>query len=466
MIPFTLMQITDGTTTLNLNDNLSYGVDSFDPVVASRQRSQLAAGGPYKTVVQPLTINVIGDTPTAAWDNLTKLLRLLDQGEDWFRDQPVSAVRLRVQALTTTTLVEAYILGQAGDDDSLAGLSPEQETLPFGGFRYVLRNVALSFRRTGVWEATIDAQVNSGAATNPGIMTMSYTSTNNNYSRIRVRVAKTGAVDGGIRQNNYAYLLMASASTKLAVIDSVTFGTVAGTTETADAGADAFGGSVKRIQANTTEINIAANSGPSNLQRRVGFFAAVRNNSATATFYLRAEATDSEGTPIRTGYTTIDTSTTLPRIVYLGQCTNRYDQFALATSRIYISASLTDVAQTLDIDYVAMITLDDPWSDRVIVTGNTLSAAGDLNILIIEPGSSMLRTPYPVVTGTFVSVGHSEPYAGDAYTVGTGSTLATLMLTTNGDTFWRIRDGGTAVSMASSVWRTRAYRTPPGTAEP
>lgn len=462
MIPFSLLYISDGTTTLNLIDNLSYGVDSLDPVIAPRQRSELSAGGPYLNVVQPLTVNVFGNTPAACWDNLTKLIRLLDQGENWARDIPVACVRIVVQTVTSTIAVGAEILGQADADAPLGSLAPEYEQVGSRG-RYVIRNVQLSFLRTGMWEFSVDAAVASAAVANPGIMPIAFSGSNLAYCRLRMTWYKTGATEGGIREGNYAYTLIASDDAKLRLIDSVSFTTPALTTNQADAGADAFGGSVKRFQASTTEITINVNPAWTTPQRRVGIFAAVRNNSATATFYIRGEATDIDNTPNRTPYTTIDTSTALPQVVFLGTCTARYDQsLGIYNVTIYVSASLTSAAQTLDIDYVALICLDDPWTDRVIVTGNTLSASGSLAIPVIEPGSSILRTPYPILTVTNTGGPHAEPYAGDIYLVCTGSEMATLVLTTNGDTFWRLRDGGGAISMVTSVRRTQAYRTPPG----
>lgn len=464
MISLSLCYLTDGTTTLNLMDNVSYGLVSFSPVIAPLQESELAAGGPYLPVAQPLTINIFGGTQAACWDNATRLLTLLDQANRWQNDLPVNAVRLVVQTHTANSAVESYILGQTGDDDPLATLEPElDQGVPNG--RFVLRGVTLSVLRTGVWEGAIEATITSTIATNPAVMTSTLASATSNYSRIRLSMSKSGG-DGAIRSGNFAYILLASSSSKILVADSVGFSTPAGTSNVADAGADALGGSVKRIQANTTEVKISI-AVSAFTQRRAAIYAAVRNNSATTTFYVRGEVTDSGvQAPNRTPYNEIDTSTTLPRIIYLGMVTARYDQAPAGVCNLYISASQTSAPQTLDIDYAVVQSLDDPFTDRTIVTGSTLSSAGALANVVIDPGSSILRTPYPVLLVNSTSTPYTEPYAGDIYTVVTGGGFATLILTTNGDTFWRLRDGGVAIQMGVTSRRTQAYRTPPGGTAP
>lgn len=465
MIPLYKCFITDGTTVINLIDNTSYGIEAFDPVPAARQRSQLASGGPYQLVAQPVTVTIIGGTQVTCYDNLTRLITLLDQAENWYRDVPVSAVRLVIQTYQNAPEVYRYILGQVGDDDPFASVEATYDTSVPGG-RYIIGGVTLNLQCTGAWEADIEGNAGSSVVTTPAVMTATLTSSNNNYSRMRVTLVKDNlGNDGAIRQNNYATILFASTAAKLAVVDSASFSTPAGTSNVADAGNDPLGTTVKRLQASTTERSISVSGAPSG-QRRFGIYAAVRNNSASATFYLRGEVTDGEDTPIRTPYYTVDTSTTLPRIVYLGQVNSRYDQAPAVTTRIYWSASVTDAAQTLDIDYVVIQCLDDPWTDRAIVTGNALSSAGDLNTLLIEPGSSALRTPAPLVFGSFAGAPHTEPYAGDAYLVCTGSTVACVILTTNGNAVWRLQDAGLTTTNRLLVRRSQAYRTPPGVGQP
>jgi hypothetical protein len=481
--------LTDGVTTLNLYEGADYALVSFAPVIAPLESSQLAAGGPYRIVQQPITLDIFGDTPTACWDNLTRLIRLIAQGDYWSNDLPVNAVRFVIQTADTAPLVETLVLGDvtnaghvsrtgqisdSGSDlsHSIADLEPTYNSTPRGS-AYVLQNVTLAFLRSGAWETAVEATVTSTTAVNPGIMLGTFASSSRTYSRIRFAGSKTaggGATEGFVRDSNYAFLLLTSDDAKLQLIDSVSFSTGAGITNVVDTTNDAYGGSVRRFEASTTELvsnaNVGGVSGWATLQRRVGIFAAVRNNSASVGFYLRGEVTDTTNTSNRTPYVPVEATTTNPQIVFLGLLTARYDQATAINVNLYVSATTTSAAHTLDVDYVTLICLDDIWSDRVLAFGTTLSASGTPSNLVIEPGSSILRTAYPLTTLTSTGFPHGTAYRGDAYLVGTGGELAALLLTTNGDNYWRIRNAATANTLGFTLRRSRAYLTPPGVTEP
>jgi hypothetical protein len=473
MIPLYQCYLTDGTTTLNLIDGVTFGLTELNIEIAPRQQSELAPSGPYIPVTQPITVQVFGNSPMAAWDNVTVLMRLLSQGEDWQNDIPVTAVRLVVQTDMYAASVEAYVLGQVEPTTPFAQLGAElEQQVP--NSRYVIRDVALSFLRSGAWETTVEGGISSNTVTNPGVMLATFTTRNRNYSRVRISGSDPANVYGFVRFANFATVIVTSDDAKIRLIDSASFSTPALTTNQADAANDPLGGTVKRFEASTTAVTISNAMGTwSVLQRRCGVFIAVRNNSATATFYVQASITDASGNPTSssTPTVTIDTSTTLPRIVFLGLVTGRFDQSTPDTITVSVSASLTSAAQTLDIDYVCVVSMDDVWADRTLVYGNTTTNGGTTTVatLLIEPGSSLLRTPYPL---SIVTPGNGGPRSqnprGDSYVVATGTEIAIIVLSTNGDAKWRLQNylAAATAQHAFTVRRSRAYLTPPGTTEP
>lgn len=468
MIPFVTCTLSDGTTTLNLLDNIHYGLDSFDFVVAALQQSELAAGGPYQVVEQSISVNVFGDTPIACWDNATRLITLLRQSAMWARDIPVSYVRLAVQTDYSATLVGCDVLGSTGPDDPLMGLEP-QIIEPIFGYRYVLQGVQLTFKRSGAWEAAVENSVTSNTITNPAVMLATFGSSNSNYSRIRVGGQGPSNTPNFLRFGNYGMVLLANDDDKIKVVDSASFNTPSKVTNVVDTTNDALGGSVRRFEASTTELTPFAlipstASGWLTAKRRIGVYIAARNNSASVTFYARANVANVNNTPLYTGYTEIDTSSTQPRLFYLGLVTSRFDLAPSYSIYINVSASTTSAAHTLDIDYVVLHCLDDPWTDRTLVYNNAYSASGANAFLTLEPGSSIQRTPYPLSLLTTAG-GNSDSVnpRGDSYVVASGNEQAICVLSTNGDAKWRLQDSSpTTAQQLFTIRRSLAYLIPPG----
>jgi len=476
IVPFRF-ELTDfANIRLSLNDNIQFANARFAPVVAERQRSALARGGPYVPVSQPILVDVLGDTPARCWANLAYLIELLDSADRWWHeDAPGSPLCLLVQTTRQSLAVSSVILGYQDSDQPLS-VSDEIQTP--AGPRYAIFGVQFTIMRGGVWEADAETAVVSSLVTNPGVMSVTFPTTNPQYSRIRFKGYYDGVGPLWMWTSTPGVLVLASDANKLQVVDSAAFSTVSGAatvTTQADTANYANGGSVRRITAATGGTKISASLSFATLKRRVGIWAAVRNNSAN-TFYLKAEIADANQAPNTTQQTVIDASTTNPRIVYLGMLTARYDQTPAAYVNLYVNAASTNAGHTLDIDYICLAALDDPWTDRALTIGPaattylgaTMNIQGDL---LIEPGTSVLRTPYPLVevdTVALTSPSHTISmlaYQGDPYIVAKGTTLAAIWLSPDPLGAWRINSLSTAQQLRISVQRARAYRVPPGAGE-
>ena len=477
IVPFRL-ELTDfASIRLSLNDNVQFANARFAPAVAERQRSALARGGPYLPVSQTITVDVLGDTPARCWANLAYLIELLDSADRWWNeDAPGSPLCLLVQTTRQSLAVSAVVLGYQESDQPLS-VSDEIQTP--AGPRYAILGVQFTVLRGGVWEADAETAVVSSLVTNPGVMSVTFPTANPQYSRVRLKGYYDGIQPIWMQTANPGVLILASDSSKIQIVDSAALTTVNGaatiTTQT-DTARYAVGGSVRRITAATGNTLLGGTLSFSALKRRVGIWAAVRNNSAN-TFYIKAEIADANHIPNTTLQTVIDASTTNPRIVYLGMLTARYDQTPAAEINLYITAASTNVGHTLDIDYLCLAALDDPWTDRALtigpvpvnVLGTTFNYGADL---LIEPGTSVLRTPYPLVEASIKAVTDPvittsmAPYQGDPYIVAKGTTLAAIWLSTDSAfANWRINSLSTAQQLRISAQRARAYRVPPGAGE-
>lgn len=476
MIQLHQFLITDGVTTLDLQNNIDYQTKDYTLPIPALQPSALAGTGPYIPVVQSITLDILGDSPALCWEKFATLLHIIAQAEYWTQNQPINAVRLIAQTTDTAPVVAAYILNAPSPDEAMASYSAD--LIQYVGGRYSLSDVVITFRRT-VWEwINVEASAFTQTAANPGTYVATWATNNPLYSRMRVAfAAKAGGVNtfGATRLNVGAYILMASSADKISIIDSIAVqeNPAYNVTDTTN---NALGGSVKRIDASTTPGDLLWY--PPTLaaipKRALALYAAVRNNGSTATFTLSPLIQTSENDlsyttpPLAIQPTIIDASTNQPRIVFLGVAHARFDLSNNFVIKLQVTASVTDAAQSLDIDYLVMHVLDDPWTDRSLVYSSVGSVDATVNStlrnLVIDPGSSILPTPYPVVVLQSESSDAPIILRGDTYLVSRGASVACTILSTNGDAKWRLYDPYEAqvVDQYVSLRRTPAYLVPPG----
>lgn len=167
-----VLKLTDGTTTLNLNDLTNYalptdenGSPQWAPRVAMLQRRAL--GAPYEDVVEDITIHVRGSTGANALANVTALGRLLEQAARFARGENVSPVKILYRPHNTASGsdYEALVLGQAGNDPMLV-LPPDLNHFD----NKEIPGVVLHILRRGLWlcsTQSANAAANNGSLGGP-----------------------------------------------------------------------------------------------------------------------------------------------------------------------------------------------------------------------------------------------------------------------------------------------------------
>ena len=147
------LQLTDGSTTLDLLDQTNYAVLSDGWNLSMAPTASLSSNY-YDLVVETLTIDVRGSTAAVMYSNMTALLKLLQQAERWAaQTTSESAVRLRYQPTNSTLSapLECLCMGRAGSDQDVT-----LNVYDDGGLTKV-NTVTIKMLRRALWlKATAD----------------------------------------------------------------------------------------------------------------------------------------------------------------------------------------------------------------------------------------------------------------------------------------------------------------------
>jgi hypothetical protein len=144
--------LTDGTTTIDLNDGLAYGVpyDQWRPAVGGLRDDALGGYSPYTDVREEIPLHVRGATPEQALERVAALAKLLDQAERWARGERVAAVQLWYSP-TNSKLggwLKAAVLGRGrGQGPMMLGLSPRVNDAG----NYEIPGLTMDIRHTFPW---------------------------------------------------------------------------------------------------------------------------------------------------------------------------------------------------------------------------------------------------------------------------------------------------------------------------
>lgn len=380
--------MTDGTDTVTFMDGAG-GATAWPPVASTGwgpsitgiRTSQMAGRGPYADVQEDLTCNIVDTTAALCWQDLDTLVRLLDKAERWWlRGEPISPVILKYVAQGSTihssagTVMQAIVLGRVGTDE-LNGVDLPQTTNNFMG--KVIQGVRVLCMRRGGWTGANDT-VTAGASGQATAITITYASTHPVASPVSVQFLGFGTTTTPTIQPGFA--MIGSLSSDIQVFEAET-GTATAYTSVADAANNARGGSVLRYTpTGTTAANTGGYTIASSISGTIAIYAAVRNNSGTTTFQIAANVYGL-GSLSSTPTQTIDTSSTQPRLLYLGS--------AVVTSAVSMNFTVTASAAsgTFDIDYFVLVNLRDEtvavvsWDQLVLATyiGGTVTLEMDFN---------------------------------------------------------------------------------------
>lgn len=448
------LALTDGTTLLDLTDTIHYALVSYAPVVAPLRDNELGGGdGPYADAQETITINAIGCTAAEAYAAARAVNDLLDQARRWWKGDGVTAVRLLVKAQgSALDPLSVIVKGRAqGAPSNLALPAMWNEYHQ----RYVIQGITIQFvRRARLLSLTTDTATVAAAAV-PTVMTATFATTHNQLSPLKVDF--TGAP--GVASSTI--IIAVTPNTGQVIIEAESGVPVGSFTSVADAANSPRGAAVARYTApaiplaETLTVTIA---GLNSSARRFVIIAAVRKNTAADVFDVSFSFRKVSGAVAAILTTTetqrISGSNTNPQLLIFDPASMKDQPNSLVLNLNPIS---TVAARTFDIDYIAVIQVDDNASTILTVAWPSLGANETIEVdpLILEP------TPRVQLTDT--GVNFAMTYLGDPAAFGVrGSQVQCAVYATGGSgtpTKWRMWDGA-AVAVAQlglSLTRQKAY---------
>lgn len=466
MIPFEHLEIGDGTAsgTCILHDGVQYGVVSYAPTPPPRTPSALGGAGAHAIVVDPMTINIYGDSAANAVSNWDRLVAILDQAQRWYDNERVSVVRIRAQEQEGALgILEAIVVGPEPGTPPLSVAPAFNQTIG----RWVIPGVEIKFRRNGQWLRPSES-ASSSASANPTIVTATFTSSASNPSPVSVHV-------DGFNSTTVAFIpdgfILIAKADNLAIVEGEAFTAAGVYSVVADAANNARGGSILRFTPATAfEVTISGASLPAAFDARVfAIYATIRCNTASTRWQVRVGF--STTSPIQYSYPVIIDQAVAgsnPKVVFLGIVNLRTDLFDYSGLTIGITP-LHGASGTFDIDYLTFIGLEDETSTVIGFQefqsiAMPVGGATDPEIAILSP----FVEEYPehlvaIAVPTAVSTQRKPlSWQGNASVYQEGTTISGIILMTGGTglNYWRYSYGATPVSLSITARRRVAYMVP------
>ena len=383
---YSVLELVGKNLTIDLLDGVNYALVQWAPSVTARDRALIGNYSPYLNVTEVLTVNVFGESVTETLQALDDINVVLEQAESWSLGDAVEPVLMRVQ-LQGSSLVdplEAVVLGRPGDDMSMV-LQPtfNQDLLV-----YEIANVEIRLLRRGLWLGEEVERSLSGTLTNPAVMTVNMGERLNRLSPTTIRVTGFGA---GTPMLGGGYMLIsgvpaASSQGRNIGIYGATSMSSAEFNVVDDSANNAHFDDILRIDAAADATGTITLSGVYAEVSRVSVFAAIRNNSTTTTWRVRAKSTGY--VTAVDGWQTIDALSQEPRIVYVGTLANQSGTHINVALEFEASA----VSGTLDVNYVVILGHDQS-TGYITIDGADYSAEAFPRALVVADRVTTHRTP-------------------------------------------------------------------------
>jgi len=458
---YSFLEITDGTTSLELTDGQNYALISYAPVAAPLRESLLGSVGPYEVVQDTITVHALGTTAALAYAAADKLQTLLEQAFRWWQGERVSAVTLRAMAQDSTLAspVVALIRGRA--PGAAAGLSlPAIWHEHYG--KYVIQNITLTFLRGPLYQGA-NATATSNTAAMPSVLTATFAAGAVDHETPMVATL-SGPLNRSVLCLQLGFLIVAPVN-RIEVIEAEGMTKTGGgtATSTADAAQHASAGSVMRLSAAPAQLQLekaftapfAANA------YQVAVYAVVRVNgtptnpiSMWALLFRNSAFVSGPIVPIN--YTYFG-QPNIPQPVFLGLI-----DLDTPATKVMIVTSWLDNPVTIDIDYIVCVALNNAPDARAVATVidpniyTPFAGAVSTSPLSVVYDPQSLTRPAAAVTGREATSGTDEPWpvSGDAYLVSKEAVVTALYLATQG-TFWRPWDATAAAQISFTLALTR-----------
>lgn len=362
---FQYVALTDGTTTIELTDMVSYALLGYAPGVAPLRDNQLG-DSPYADTLDSLTFQAIGCTASEAYQAAGAVNALLDQARRWWKGENVSAVRIKMQPQNSSNSpLEALVKGRAiGGPANLQLEVTHQQN--YG--KFVSNTLSIQFLRRGQLLGTTDTA--ASASTNNGeIMDAAFGASWAALSPLQVELS--GFSYSATPTIPTSVLMLTNSTAKLNAAPTPTAGVISGAgtaTNFNDAGNFPVGGGTFVTRFSTTLNTVYAISGFGTLGTRQVFVATMRNNTPGVTWTITPSLVSQFGAGTSIGRTFTFSATT-PTIVVIGVFVlPQLNSFFSSELRLSLTPS---AAATLDLNNLVWMSLDDPYTSRMISIGAT-----------------------------------------------------------------------------------------------
>jgi hypothetical protein len=466
MPTYTLIYLTDGTTTIELTDQSNYALtlSGWAPNVSYLRESTFGGQGPYNDVEEQITVDVFGPSAMDALANVDDINSLLMQARRWTRGESVSAVRIQCwpQGGVLSAPLDAVVTGLVGAPPVIHPSTWNDELMISE-----ISDVQIHLSRRGAWIGLTDTiGLTNSPANNPNRTTITFPS--HPYEcPLRLDVQLTAS--GGTISTNFCtqYLLYTHSPGFISVLDANVYfgGNVASmggsgsSTLVGDSPSFAYNTNIARVTVNTTwtiKFLHPTLPGPG---AAIEVFAVVRNSSGTD-FTARCCLFDSVyGRQFPYGpYRTIPSNGINIQIISLGVITSTteavYDQVWIECTQT------TGSGKDIDINYITTMPVESVLSGCVAVKpGNADYAFTGTGTPSLVVDHQILTKPEPFV-GISTNRSASLDYTGNAFLTTRGTSMQVVRMAVNGTQWRHVSSTGAIVQDRVVAKRARAYLTP------
>lgn len=377
MTSYSVLKIVGTDATIDfMGDN--FHLVEWAPAVARRRQTYAGGYSAYEDVTERIRFNVEASSESELRRLLIDIMLVLDQADGWSVGDDVAPVviQTKINGSGEEEPLQALVLGRGGQSDRLLNLPVNfNDRLML----YEVEGAEIAFSRTGLWLGA-ERSADSEPDTMPSIMTVDMGEAT--YSLSPTRVAFNG-FDASTQLIGDGFLLLTGAPVYSTFGRNFgLYGFTSMESDEFDAVSDAahlaYAGSVMRIDAATDQNGTISISNVDAAVSKLQIFVAVRNNSATTAWEVRALSTGYVTN--QTGWTTIGNDHQNPVIRHVGTLAN---QTGVHTN-IVLEFRTAAGSGTLDVNYVVVFPLD-PNARHLILEGDDYSDAAFARNLVVDP---------------------------------------------------------------------------------
>lgn len=471
MFGFDALELTDGTTTINLLlSPYALSIDNMpDLGIATLRPGTLGGNGLYTEVDCTIPLVITGTCPANVYTALQSVWTLLDQAQRFWKGEPgVTAVRLVAQATgSTVAAVEALVLRRADADAPLV-LPPVYEVTKGN---YTMQGISLRFTRRGQWLGATDTA--TGSAQPSGTVFSVTVPDHDTISPVIVNLTLPTSIAGTISVYASTLILTDNAS-NIAVVEAESAGPdIQYTVITPAAAEQARGTQILRFTPTpTASLASASITLPSLLQspQPVSIFAVIGAALSTFSISLRFfDALNASTFAFETSPVVLPSGGAQARYpVFLGTVVPPVDTGYLRMEILCSNSTVS--AFTLDIDYFVFVKETDALTvitfPSIFAIDSTTYTVGTVMRLRSDHQTNSALVPFAGICTSANALRTSVSHNGPSLPVMRDTTLAGIWLSTGSATGsssrWRYTNvADTLYSNTPSAERRRAYLTLP-----